>query len=319
MFKIQLLISLVILLSNCGSSDNETNSNETSLKDTFTTDSEPKRYFVEIFNEVNISTHTYGKNTTQGGKEISLQLDVYQPTGDTLAQRPLIIFIHGGGFRMNNRTTIQNLGFLQKLTKSGFVVASIDYRLIDTPENSSTLPIAILNAVEDTRAAIRFFKKDYATSNLFKIDPNRIILGGYSAGAVTTLHTVFLNSLEKINTYLPTFANYVTQNGGIAGQTGNLGCDSDVFGIFNVAGGVVNENIIDGSVNFMYHLHGTDDVIVPFEKNNQLIGSKIIHEKALQLGVNSKLNAPKLGHDIMYSCEECRADLQQFMATQVTK
>lgn len=319
MFKIQLLFSLVILLTNCGSSDNETNSSETSTKITLTNDAEPKRYFEEIFNEVNITTHIYGKNTTQGGKEISLQLDVYQPTGDTLAQRPLIIFIHGGGFRMNNRTTIQSLGFLQKLAKSGFVVASIDYRLIDTPENSSTLPIAILNAVEDTRAAIRFFKKDHATTNLFKINPNRIILGGYSAGAVTTLHTVFLNTTEKINTYLPTFTNYVTQNGGIAGQTGNLGYDSEVFGIFNVAGGVITENIMNASINFQYHLHGTEDTVVPFEKSNQLVGSKIIHEKALQLGVTSKLNAPNLGHDIMYSCEECRADLQHFLATQVTK
>jgi len=176
MKKVFLILAWFILCS-CGAANNEDTSNS-DKKQAPTENSEnpkpkeeegeenKKRYFEEIFTETTFETFTYGNNTTQSGKNIDLKLDVYQPKGDTKAKRPLIVYIHGGGFTKNSRNTIKNLGFLQTLAKSGFVVASIDYRLIDA-EGPTAMPIGILNAVEDTRAAIRFFRKDAATDNKY--------------------------------------------------------------------------------------------------------------------------------------------------------
>lgn len=315
MLKLLIILATSLLLG-CNTSDNnipETD-NTSTINPTIA-----NRYFEEVFSEITINTYTYGRNTTQGGNSIDLKLDVYQPVGDPLSERPLIIYIHGGGFTINNRTTIKSLGFLQRLAKSGFVVASIDYRLIDTTVSSAnTMPIAILNASEDARAAIRFFRKDHQEDNRFKINTDQIILGGYSAGAVTTLFTTFLNSQQKVNTFFTPFTTYVENNGGIEGQSGNEGFDSSVKGIFNVAGGISNVALLDNSVDFIYSLHGTRDTTVAIGDTPQLKGSEIVHQKALELNINSILNAPGLEHDILYTCDECRLALQQFLATQVS-
>jgi len=278
-----------------------------------------KRYFEEIFSEITFNTFTYGKNTSQGGKTLDLKLDVYQPKGDMLSKRPLIIYVHGGGFTQNSRSNIKNLGFLQTLAKSGFVVASIDYRLIDGTQSALSMPIGILNAAEDTRAAIRFFRKDIATENQFKIDTDQIILGGYSAGAITTLFTTYLNTQEKVDSFFPPLSQYVKANGGIAGNTGNEGYPTNVKGIFNAAGGISNLGLMDNSASFIYSLHGTRDATVPFGSSPQLKGSKLIHEKATELEITNKLDAPNAGHNVLFSCNECRKKLQKFLAEQIAK
>jgi len=75
----------------------------------------------------------------------------------------------------------------------------------------------------------------------------------------------------------------------------------------------------NSSVNFIYSLHGTKDTTVAIGDTPTLKGSKLIHEKAIELGVTSELNAPATDHGILYSCAECRIALQQFLAKQVSK
>ncbi|WP_010523351.1 alpha/beta hydrolase [Aquimarina agarivorans] len=279
------------------------------------------RYFTEVFDEITEATYTYGSNTTQGGKKIALKLDLYQPKGDTIKQRPLFIFAHGGGFTQGARDVIKPSGFLQTLTKSGYVVASISYRLLDVPSNMQSTSIGILNAVEDMRAAIRYFRKDAATANQFKIDTNQIFIGGYSAGAITALHAAYLNTLEKATAYVPFLTPYINNHNGIEGASGNPDYASTVKGVVNISGAIVNSNLLDNKTSILYSLHGTDDKIVPIEGSaSGLQGSKIIHEKAEALGLTHKLNAvPNKGHDILWLCTECRKDLQQFLAQNTTK
>ncbi|KAA1246914.1 alpha/beta hydrolase [Aquimarina sp. RZ0] len=276
------------------------------------------RYFKEIFDDFTIETMTYGKNTTQGGKETNLLLDVYQPKGDTLKKRPLFIFTHGGGFTKGSREAIKGIGWLQSMAKSGFVVASISYRLLDIPQTNISMPIAILNAVEDQRAAIRYFKKEAA---LFKIDTDEIFIGGYSAGAITSLHTAYMNSMEKVNTFLPPLSAYIKSHGGIEGNSGNPGFSSSIKGVVNIAGAIVTENLLDKtSVESLYSLHGEDDKVVSKNSGNGMQGSEVIHTKAKQLGVNSILKMKKnTGHDILYPCDSCRKEIQLFLAEQVYK
>ncbi|WP_232285867.1 alpha/beta hydrolase [Aquimarina agarilytica] len=279
------------------------------------------RYYNEVFEDISIKTYTYGENITQGGKKMELKLDLYQPKGDTLAKRPLFIFAHGGGFTKGARDVIKPSGFLQTLTKSGYVVASISYRLLDVPSNMQSTSIGILNAVEDMRAAIRYFRKDAATTNEFKIDTDQIFIGGYSAGAITALHTAYLNTIDKVTTYVPFLAPYVTTHNGIEGSSGNPGYASTVKGVINVSGAIVNSELLDTNTSILYSLHGEADKLVPIDgKGNGLEGSKFIHAKAEKLGLTHRLNAiPNKGHDILWPCAACRKDLQQFLAQNTAK
>jgi acetyl esterase/lipase len=64
----------------------------------------------------------------------ALELDVYRPQGLTPDRRALLVYVHGGGWRLSHRsrapreTRAWPRGFFERLTDAGFVVAAIEYR-----------------------------------------------------------------------------------------------------------------------------------------------------------------------------------------------
>jgi acetyl esterase/lipase len=65
----------------------------------------------------------------------ALELDVYRPSEPVDRRRPLLVYLHGGGWRQSHRsrapreTRSWTRGFFERLTDAGFVVAAPDYRL----------------------------------------------------------------------------------------------------------------------------------------------------------------------------------------------
>jgi acetyl esterase/lipase len=104
-----------------------------------------------------------------------LHLDLYRQTG-VAAPRPLIVFVHGGGWAYSNPRA--GAGFrdfpvvLANLAERGYVVASIAYRL----SGEAPFPAQL----EDLQAAIRFLR---GNAERFGIDGARVGLWGMSAGA----------------------------------------------------------------------------------------------------------------------------------------
>lgn len=101
-------------------------------------------------------------------------LDLYKPRR-TSQPRPLVIYIHGGGW-MGGHTRHSGAfedwpGVLASLAARGYVVASVEYRL------SSEAPFPA--AVQDVKAAIRWLR---AHANEFGIDKSRAVVWGGSAG-----------------------------------------------------------------------------------------------------------------------------------------
>jgi acetyl esterase/lipase len=109
-----------------------------------------------------------------------LRLDLYTP--DAQGPRPLVIFIHGGGWTTGMKRTTSNFsdfpGVLAGLAERGFSVASIEYRL----SSEAPFPAAVL----DAKAAVRFLR---ANAKRFGINPDRIAIWGGSAGAHLTAMT----------------------------------------------------------------------------------------------------------------------------------
>lgn len=106
-----------------------------------------------------------------------LALDLYVP--NTANPAPLIVWIHGGGWKIGSK------GFrllIRDLTRHGFAVASIDYRL----SARAKWPAQHLDCLE----AIEWLRKHGAE---YHTDPSRMALSGDSAGG----HLAALIGLEQ--------------------------------------------------------------------------------------------------------------------------
>ena len=154
----------------------------------------PVRYRDPIFNAVTVTSDvTYGSAVNLEGQTITLQLDMYQPTGDTVTSRPAIVWVHGGSFCCGSKTSPELVDEATTFSKEGYLNVSIDYRL-ESPGCSgsfSNCVAAIQEAAADAQTAVRFLRTNAAT---YGIDPNRIAIGGSSAGAITALNVGYSSS-----------------------------------------------------------------------------------------------------------------------------
>lgn len=253
------------------------------------------RYATDTFTNVTTTSNiAFGSNLTAGGTTQTLTLDFYEPTGDAETNRPLIIWAHGGSFVGGSKTDGDVVALSQAFAKKGFACASINYRLGLTPFDSTGAVKAVLRAVQDMKASIRFFYKDKLTSNTYKIDTNNIFIGGSSAGAITALHTAYLDKSCEINSYVnPTD---LTNLGGMEGYSGNQCYSSKIKGVINLCGALGKYGWIQaGDVPFC-SMHGTIDATVRYNRGyaspfgiNLIIldGSRMLKEQANAVGVSN--------------------------------
>ncbi|MFT4600330.1 MAG: para-nitrobenzyl esterase [Arenicella sp.] len=276
------------------------------------------RYHCEYFNEIDSKKNVvYGQATTQGGVDQKLIMDIYMPKGDLNTERPLIIFAHGGYFIFGDKASFAEE--CEFFAKSGYVAVSINYRLIDIEVDSIMTPkIAVIDAVSDMKAAVRYFTKE---SNEYKIDSDNIFVGGYSAGAITSLHYAYANTTNDVlEMGGAELAQYVKMNGSLEGNSGNPGNSSKIKGVVNIAGSLHSAELVNKGEPALYSVHGTADLTVPFNSGltgETLIeteGSGLIHKKAQKVGVTNLLRAiPDLDHSAFYFCDDCLIEMRSFL------
>lgn len=217
------------------------------------------RYDTELFSTYTVSTVTYSS-------VYNLQMDIYQPTGDTYANRPVIILGHGGAFIGGSKTddgTVVEL--CKRFAKRGYVTASINYRLSDLfsmAADSMNAVATVVKAISDGKAAVRYFMQDAATTNTYRIDTNNIFVGGNSAGAVLYMHATYLDNLGEVPTYI---ADVMAANGGFEGNSGNPGYNVKIRGVINLAGALARPWFVGPGNKPSVNAQGTDDGTVPYD------------------------------------------------------
>jgi acetyl esterase/lipase len=108
------------------------------------------------------STVVYGTDARQ-------QVDLYTPD-DAVGDAPLVVFVHGGGWQIGNRSLVQAKP--QHFKEAGYVFASAGYRLLpDAP---------VEQQAADLGAALKALRAQAETGGF---DPDTIVLMGHSAGA----------------------------------------------------------------------------------------------------------------------------------------
>ena len=102
--------------------------------------------------------------------ETPLLLDIVRPKADSPQPRPVILFIHGGGWAGGDKASA--IGALLPFASSGqYFCASANYRLT----GQASWPAQI----QDCKAAVRWLK---INARKYNIDPQKIGVWGHSAG-----------------------------------------------------------------------------------------------------------------------------------------
>ncbi|MCH2199269.1 MAG: T9SS type A sorting domain-containing protein [Flavobacteriales bacterium] len=185
-----------------------------------------QRYLEEIFDEVEVTTDIqYGTNASVLAYAIfgeaipeDLIMDIYEPSGDTETERPLILYFHTGNFLPHPdnlspsglRTDSATVEICNRFARMGYVVASCDYRLGWNPlaetqeERVNTLINAAYRGVQDARTCARYFRMDAEENgNEFGIDTERIAIWGQGTGGYISLAASTLDDYTDI--LLPKF------------------------------------------------------------------------------------------------------------------
>ena len=135
------------------------------------------------------------------------KLDLFIPAS-VIKPYPLVIWIHGGGLIMGDKSSMPRTDFgttptptsnwgpyqiqvpdVRKLNADGYAVASVNYRLGVSPV------IAAKSAIKDVKAAVRFLR---ANSSKYNVDPERFAVWGNSMGGYLAAMLAITGNRESI-------------------------------------------------------------------------------------------------------------------------
>ncbi|MCX8111944.1 MAG: T9SS type A sorting domain-containing protein [Bacteroidia bacterium] len=259
------------------------------------------RFLNPVFSQLRVTKNIqYGQNISFTGAPVQLYMDLYEPLGDTMAKRPVIILFHSGSFlppfiagQAFGRTPIGTredsgiVALCKEFARRGYVVISATHRLGWNPQaqtqelRAQSIIQAVWRAVQDGRALVRYLRKDAATANQWRIDPNRIVMGGSSSGAYVGLHVAYLNRPAELDNpkfklsdgtvFVDTTAPGLDRGSGsnqgpdaFEGGSGNPGYPSNIQAVLNLGGALGDTSFIQNEDIPVISLHGVQDPTTPY-------------------------------------------------------
>lgn len=112
-----------------------------------------------------------GRQMAYGSDPLQV-LSFWEPLATTDEPSPLILFVHGGGWKRGSKENATGKAKLAHFTGEGYAFASIDYRLVPAA--------TVEQQAADVASALAYL---IAHAGDLGIDPHRIVLMGHSAGA----------------------------------------------------------------------------------------------------------------------------------------
>lgn len=217
-----------------------------------------------------------------------LKMDIIYPE-DNEKVYPCIVWICGGAWRTMDRSA--HLAYLSELARSGFVVASVEYRTT----NEEIYPAQLI----DVKAAIRYLR---AHSRRFNIDTERFGVMGESAGGYLTAMAALANDpaldvgeylqySSKVQAacpwYPPTDVSAFPYESAMdaAASMESLLLGKNVMLYREDAAGICPVTYVTQDAPPFMILHGTKDGTVPFSQGEAL------HDKLEEAGCDVKLIA----------------------------
>jgi len=265
---------------------------------------DPIRYIDEVFENVTITEDVVYGNAPDlpfiflfewNTYDVDLDMDIYEPEGDTETHRPVIIFIHAGAFFSGHNELDDVVALSISAAKRGYVGVSINYRLGLNILSSYSGERAVYRGVQDASAVVRYLKE---FSNEYNIDTNNIFVWGTSAGSFIGLHLTYSEDDERPES---------TYGGGDDPDLGCIDCEGNYYehnskpkALVSCWGAIKDLDWIDPENDVPTILfHGTDDLIVPYNSGfpfslNILLpivhGSNLIQGRLNELGIDHEFH-----------------------------
>lgn len=162
-----------------------------------------------FYNEYRESGYnSYPDITYHDAGTYQFKLDLFKPNEAIYpGPHPIVPWIHGGFFISGGRDQIP-MDWVKKLCEAGYAVASIEYPLCATILTGPS-PDPYINKhpkqIQFCKRAVWWLKQNAATYNL---NPNKIVVSGFSAGAYLALATGLTYEMSSINGFNTTMRNY---------------------------------------------------------------------------------------------------------------
>ncbi len=178
--------------------------------------------------------------------EDTLAMDLFLPKLKTNEARPVLIYVHGGGFSGGKRDQKNHLWFCEYFAKRGWVTATISYHLTmkgksfgcdqAVPNKIATLFTSAQNVNQATAFLID-------NKQVYNVDPARMVVAGSSAGAEAVIQAAYWKKT----------------------QSDILDSTFKYAGVISMAGALLDENWITSESAIPTALfHGTCDNLVPY-------------------------------------------------------
>jgi predicted esterase len=216
-------------------------------------------------------------------------MDIYSPAGDSASSRPVILLMHGGGFKFGSKNNSRMKIWGRRFARMGYVCVSINYRLSKKKPLSrfNDLVEGCLEATEDADIAIGYLKRNRLDLG---IDTTKIIIAGHSAGAMTALQLAYASPTEMQNLIKPAVAVDVKPE-----HNREL-----IAAVVNFWGAIYDTTWLANSPVPIVSVHGATDRIVPINfGDGPMFGSAAIHREATRLKIPNALKIYEgKGHEL---------------------
>lgn len=277
------------------------------------TDCGGDRYKEKVFSEIEfIDNVIYARKQASDGTWMNLGYDVYMPAGDEVSARPAVMLAHGGAFiQIIDQKSPDIIKMSIDLAQRGYVVFSVHYR--EEPSvvsliQEENMVKAVGRALIDIRdVTCHLMDTTILYGNPYRIDTENVFVGGVSAGAISFIMAVFLDSLSWLPQQYQDWILEVEPN--TQALLDNKYCGAKVKGLVGVSGAILDTNWIRpekvDEYPAIYNVHGTQDPVVPYGINHpfgltalpKLMGTQRIHWRAQSIGLRSEVDIyPGAGH-----------------------
>ncbi|MCS6990794.1 MAG: alpha/beta hydrolase [Chitinophagales bacterium] len=243
-----------------------------------------------VYSTIKVTTDVvYGsnKNYFKNNNIDTLKLDIYEPDSTVNYLRPVIIYLHAGGFTTGDKGENRAVKLGNHFARLGYVFSSINYRLgfnafPDTVDNYQT----VYQITQDAMSAVRFFRKHWLD---YCIDTLTVFMIGSSSGGAICLTVPYWDQAEAD-------AAFDTSPFGPLDQaSGNEGHSSAVTAVVPCWAGMPDTSWLQNETEPAYLFHGVNDNVVPYVyglsfNGLYLHGSYNIYQQLQFNGVESYLH-----------------------------
>lgn len=202
----------------------------------------------QIQNDIKIEKDIpFGESINFKGEKETLLLDIYSPSEVVTKNRPVILWIHGGGFRYgNDKSQKYIVEMASRFAKRGYVCLSINYRVRENPKDDK--PGTMTDALEDAMKGLNWLREN---SEKLGIDKSKIIVGGGSAGGIIAVNFCYKDASNSKK----------WDKTGIVALVDLWGSPDNSWGSFT----------IDKNDPPTIIVHGTEDASVPYTNSEKLL------------------------------------------------